>query len=58
VNKVISKLRKSILSLKASQDYLKAEKEVEDLEALLKVKKEIVRKANENFSSVVLKNEV
>jgi len=34
---------------KASQDYLKAEKEVEDLEALLKVKKEVVRKANENL---------
>ena len=34
---------------KASQDYLKAEKEVEDLEALLKVKKEVVRRANENL---------
>ena len=34
---------------KASQDYLKAEKEVDDLEALLKVKKEVVRRANENL---------
>ena len=34
---------------KGAQDYLKAEKEVEDLEALLKVKKEAVRKANENL---------
>jgi len=34
---------------KASQDYLKAEKEVEDLEALIKVKKEVLRKANENL---------
>ena len=32
---------------KGAQDYLKAEKEVEDLEALLKVKKEAVRRANE-----------
>jgi len=34
---------------KGSQDYLKAEKEVEDLEALLKVKKELLRRANENL---------
>jgi len=34
---------------KASQDYLKAEKEIEDLEALMKVKKEVLRKANENL---------
>ncbi len=34
---------------KSSQDYLKAEKEVEDLEALIKVKKEVLRKANESL---------